>query len=138
MGNLMKTFGLFFIFSAASASYNLYLNEHETMRLLGKLTIIGMASGKRFLRALNRHFSGAARHRRVASMIKRENLLLETLSTKQNKQLCQFFSSPRPREKQVLRFKALGPILSNVSTLISKNRKIFICFINFYTSPMLG
>lgn len=40
MGNLMKTFGLFFIFSAASASYNLYLNEHETMRLLGKLTII--------------------------------------------------------------------------------------------------
>lgn len=36
----MKKFGLFFIFSAVSASYNLYLNEHETMRLLGKLAII--------------------------------------------------------------------------------------------------
>lgn len=40
----MKIFGLFFIVSAVSASYNLYLNEQETMRLLGKLMIISLAT----------------------------------------------------------------------------------------------
>lgn len=29
--------GLLFTIAAVSASYNLYINEHETMRLLGKL-----------------------------------------------------------------------------------------------------
>lgn len=44
MSNMMKIFGLFFIVSAVSASYNLYLNEQETMRLLGKLMIISLAT----------------------------------------------------------------------------------------------
>lgn len=35
--SIMNTFGLFFLISAVSASYNLYINEHETMRLLGEL-----------------------------------------------------------------------------------------------------
>lgn len=36
----LKAFGLFLLFTVVSASYNLYLNEHETMRLLGKQMII--------------------------------------------------------------------------------------------------
>lgn len=37
MRNLLKIFGLFLLLSTAYGSFNLYLNEHETMRLLGKL-----------------------------------------------------------------------------------------------------
>jgi hypothetical protein len=36
MRNFLQIFGLFLLLSTAYGSFNLYLNEHETMRLLGK------------------------------------------------------------------------------------------------------
>lgn len=39
MTNLYFYFGLIFIFSTADAHLNLYLNQQEVMRLLGKLYI---------------------------------------------------------------------------------------------------
>jgi hypothetical protein len=38
MRNLMQLFGLFLLLSTTYGSFNLYLNEHETMRLLGELS----------------------------------------------------------------------------------------------------
>lgn len=38
MKTIISILGLFLTITAVSASYNLYINEHETMRLLGKLT----------------------------------------------------------------------------------------------------
>lgn len=39
MRNLTKIIGLFLLLSSAYGSFNLYLNEHETMRLLGEFQV---------------------------------------------------------------------------------------------------
>lgn len=82
MSNLMKTFGLFFIFSAVSASYNLYLNEHETMRLLGELMIISFVIF--FCKKTGISWGQPQQKQNVSpwlvSMIKRENLLLKSVT----------------------------------------------------------